>query len=65
MDEYGTLKPVEIILRRGEGRRKAMEAINQNGIHCMHIWKCHNKTVQLSYTSMNILKVHFLKVNWG
>jgi hypothetical protein len=29
-----------------------MEGVIQIGVHCMHVWKCHNKTaVQLLYTN--------------
>jgi hypothetical protein len=40
MHEYGTLKPVEAILRsRGRGRK--MEEMNQTMVHCLHIWHYH------------------------
>jgi hypothetical protein len=34
--EYGILKPVEVILRRGRGRRT--EGMNQIWVHNIHIW---------------------------
>jgi hypothetical protein len=37
MNEYGTLKPVEAILRMGRERAQIMEGMNQTGVHCMHI----------------------------
>jgi hypothetical protein len=46
MYEYGTLKPVKVILRggvRAEGE-KWREGMNQTGVQCMYIWKCHNET---------------------
>jgi hypothetical protein len=42
--ENGTLKLVEVILRRRGGRRRIMEGINQTRVHCVHIWKCHKET---------------------
>jgi hypothetical protein len=41
--EYGALKHVEVILRRGRGRGRIMEVMSQTGLHCIHVWKCHNK----------------------
>jgi hypothetical protein len=38
---YEALKPAKVILRKGEGRR-ITEGINLIGVHCTHIWKCHN-----------------------
>jgi hypothetical protein len=58
MYEYGTLKPVEVILRRRLGKRENREGMNQLEVHCMHIWKCHNETP--SSTIIN-LKKFFLK----
>jgi hypothetical protein len=43
MYEYGSLKPVDVILSRGRKKRKNNEE-DEPGIHCMRIWKCHNKT---------------------
>jgi hypothetical protein len=37
--ECETLKPVELILRKGG----IMEGMNETGVQYMHIWKCHNK----------------------
>jgi hypothetical protein len=52
MYEYGTLKPVEVILTRGRGRWR-MEGMNQTK-HCTYIWICHNKTfVKLLCTNKN------------
>jgi hypothetical protein len=42
MYEYGTLKPVKVILRRGVG--KIMKGINQIRVYYTYIWKCCNKT---------------------
>jgi hypothetical protein len=41
--EFGKLKPVEITLRRREGRRRTMEDINQIKVHYMYIWKGYNE----------------------
>jgi hypothetical protein len=55
MDESGTLKLVEAILRRGRGRGRITEGMKQMGVHCMHIWKCHNETpTQLLYKNKNV-----------
>jgi hypothetical protein len=43
-DEYGTLKHVEAVLRRGGRRGRIMEGTNQAGAEYMNIWKCHNET---------------------
>jgi hypothetical protein len=35
-----------------------MEGMNQAGVDCMHIWKCHNEIpVQLLYTNKNVSEV--------
>jgi hypothetical protein len=44
MYEYGTLKPVKVILRRGGERGRIMEGMNQAWVYCTHIWKCHKGT---------------------
>jgi hypothetical protein len=37
------MKPVEMVLRRGEGgRRKMIEEVNPTKIYFKHIWKYHN-----------------------
>jgi hypothetical protein len=48
MYEYETLKPVDVVLRM-EGRGRIMEGINQTRVHCMQIWKCHNKYALYNY----------------
>jgi hypothetical protein len=40
---YGTLKPVEVILKRRWGRGRIMEGMNPTGVQYMHIGKCGNK----------------------
>jgi predicted DNA-binding transcriptional regulator len=42
MYEYGTLKHVEVILKRGLDRREIVEGMNQLGY--MFMWKCHSET---------------------
>jgi hypothetical protein len=55
MYEYGTLKPIQVILRRGRKKRKKIEGMNQTGIYNTHIWKCYIDThVQLLYTNKNV-----------
>jgi hypothetical protein len=45
MYEYGTLKPAEVILRKGRGKWEKMEEeMNKTRVHYMHIWKSHNET---------------------
>jgi hypothetical protein len=52
--EYGTLKPVQVIVR-GAGRRgRIMEGMNQTGVHCMHVCCA---PVQLLFTNKHFLKV--------
>jgi hypothetical protein len=47
-------KPVEVILRRGEGEG-TMEGMTIIRVHCLHAWKCHNETPwQLLYTHEKI-----------
>jgi hypothetical protein len=41
--EYGTLKPAEVIVRRGRGRGRRVEGMNETREHCMHTWKHHNE----------------------
>jgi hypothetical protein len=54
--EYGTLKPVEIILRRGR-EKSDNNRMNLTGVHYMHIWKCHNETpIQLLHTNKKVQK---------
>jgi hypothetical protein len=43
MYEYGTLKTVEVILRR-EREKKKNEGDEPNGVQYMHIWKYHNES---------------------
>jgi hypothetical protein len=43
MYEYGTLKSVEVILRR-RGRGRIMEGMNQTGAQRMNMWKCYSET---------------------
>jgi hypothetical protein len=53
MCEHRGMKPVEIVLRRGdeEGGRK-MEGVNLTKIYCKHICKYHNVSpVQLVYVN--------------
>jgi hypothetical protein len=44
MYEYGALRSIEAILRRRKGRGRITEGMNQTGVYCMHIWKCHSET---------------------
>jgi hypothetical protein len=44
MHKNGTLKPIEVILRRGVGKEKITEKMNQTRVQYMYIWKCYNKT---------------------
>jgi hypothetical protein len=55
MYEYGTLKPVEVILRSRWGKRENNGGDEPNQVHCKHIWKCHNETpIQLLHTNKNV-----------
>jgi hypothetical protein len=38
------MKPVEIVLRRGQGNRENDGKVNIIKINCKHISKCHNET---------------------
>jgi hypothetical protein len=51
MYKDGTMKPVEVILRRGTGKRENKGWMDQTGVHCTHIWKCHNETPCLTIIS--------------
>jgi hypothetical protein len=43
IDENRRMKPIEIVLRRGEGRkRRTMEGVNLTKIYCKHTCKYHN-----------------------
>jgi hypothetical protein len=46
MYEYGTWKPVKVILRRRKRKEENDEGDKPNRIicTCTHIWKCHNET---------------------
>jgi hypothetical protein len=45
-DEHGTLKPIQVILRKEGGRRRLLEEeMNQIGVNCTHIWKYHNESL--------------------
>jgi hypothetical protein len=57
--EYGTLKPIEVILRRGGGRGRIMEGMNQMG-HTAHIHG--NVTMNPLYTNKNVLKKENIEV---
>jgi hypothetical protein len=48
--KYRTLKPMKVILRRGRGKRENNGRMNQAGIPCMQIWKCHNETLCTTIT---------------
>jgi hypothetical protein len=37
MYEYGTLKPVKVILRKGRGKWRIMEEMNQIRVHYTHV----------------------------
>jgi hypothetical protein len=43
MYEYGKLKPVEVILRRGGSRRRIMGGMKQPEVQYMDIWKFYNE----------------------
>jgi hypothetical protein len=43
MHEYGTLEPVEVILRRGRGKRESNEGDKPNQGTFIPVWKCHNE----------------------
>jgi hypothetical protein len=51
MYEYGTLKPVKVILKSGKEKREnnvgGREVMNHTGLHCIHIWKYRNETYLL------------------
>jgi hypothetical protein len=42
MYEYGTLKPVKVILKKGGQKRENNGGDEPNWVHCIHIWKCCN-----------------------
>jgi hypothetical protein len=68
MCEYGTLKPVKVILRMEMSKRRNNGGDEPNQAHCIHIWKCYNKTsVQLIYSNKNIKKKswHLISVLQG
>jgi hypothetical protein len=54
MHEYGTLKPVEAILRRGRRKRENTGEDKPTMVHCIHIWKHHNET---PYSTIICLKI--------
>jgi hypothetical protein len=60
MHEYGTLKPAEVILRRGRRKRENMEGMNRTRYTVSIYGNVTRKfPVQLIYTHKNIKK--FLK----
>jgi hypothetical protein len=61
MDEYGTLKPVEVTFRRGQGRGRIMEGMNLGYNTCiygnvtvspLHIYHLLIKTLQKLFLRM-------------
>jgi hypothetical protein len=40
--ENRIMKLVEIVLRRGDGKRENDGGVNLTKIHSVHIYKCHN-----------------------
>jgi hypothetical protein len=52
--EYRTLKPIEVILRRGGGRGRIMEGMNQMG-HTAHIHG--NVTMNPLYNKYILIKM--------
>jgi hypothetical protein len=47
--ENRRMKPVEIVLRRGEeGRGRMMEGVNLTEIHCKHICKYHSVSLYIT-----------------
>jgi hypothetical protein len=44
INENQRMIPVEIVLRREEGRGRTMEGVNLTEIYCKHICKYHNVT---------------------
>jgi hypothetical protein len=50
MYEYGTLKTVEVILRKGMGEEKIMEEMKQTWVQYMYLWKYHNELPCISIT---------------
>jgi hypothetical protein len=55
MYEYGTLKPVKVILRRSRGRGKIMERMNQIRVIYMEVSQ-QNPLHIISYTNKKNLK---------
>jgi hypothetical protein len=53
MYENRTVKPVEIVLRWGEGWGRMMRGVNLIKIHCKHICKCHNVYLYNYYMLIN------------
>jgi hypothetical protein len=68
LHENRTMKPVEIVLKRGAGGwGKILEGVNLIKIYCKHICKCHNEPhVQLIYANKNHLPFpHSLESQFG
>jgi hypothetical protein len=59
MYEYGILKPVKVILRRGVGKRENDGEMNQSRIQYMYIWNCHNETPCITKI---LIKTFFKKI---
>jgi hypothetical protein len=60
MYESRTMKPVEIVLRRGEEMRENDGGVNT--IYCKHICKCHNESLLYNYYMLintNIIHENF------
>jgi hypothetical protein len=57
--ENRRIKPVEIVLRRGE-RRRSTEGVNQTKIYCKHICKITMSPPYSYYTLIKFLKKHRL-----
>jgi hypothetical protein len=55
ISEYRTLKPVEVILRRGRGKNNN-ERNEPNWVCSTHMWKCHNKTLYNYYILIKIFE---------
>jgi hypothetical protein len=62
MYEYGTLKHVKAILRRGMEKRKNNAGMNKTRVHHTHVRECHNDPLQNCYVLIKTFKNEHISI---